>query len=77
MCRVSQILADSLSDIELSLLRKISQKSTFADGSNLETVGMLRSLRLIEFASAASLPQISRLGITVLVDRIENSLNSA
>ncbi len=69
MSRISQILADSLSEAELGLLVKIYHTSSYNGCSNDKALTMLQSLRLVEFASASSLPRISELGNSVLYER--------
>ena len=76
MSRVSRILADSLSEVEYSILQKISQTSANTDFFNPAVIDDLRDLRLIDFSSDTGCPCISALGGLVLCDRVVNRHSS-
>lgn len=77
MSNLYQIIADSLSDSEYSLLEQIQ---TFPDERaeiNLPLVAVLRNLRLIEIDSESGAPRISALGNSVYYQKFTQDLKSA
>lgn len=69
MCRISRLLAESLTDLEFGVLKSISISSDDLDALNLSAVEILSHLRLLEFGSHADAPMITHLGHSVLCDR--------
>ena len=76
MSRISQLLADSLSQIELSVLQKIPVNSNGWTDIDLRVLDILGSLRLVEADSNASKLKMTVLGHSVLCERITSDLKT-
>ena len=69
MCRISRLVADTLSDQEVSLLQKIQGFSDDEAAIDPQVMEMLGHLRLIEKDSSVGGPKITALGDSVLYAR--------
>ena len=70
MSRIPQLLADSLSQIELNVLQKCLIDSDGWADIDLRVLDILGDLRLVENDSHAGSPKITVLGRLVLYERI-------
>jgi len=76
MSRISQILADSLSQTEFRVLQKIPINSDGWADIDLRVLDILGSLRLVETDSNVSNLKITVLGHSVLCERITSDLKT-
>lgn len=76
MCRISRLVAESLSDQELDLLQKFYRGS--ADGLmiDLAVTATLSDLRLIEANRIGGVERVTAFGSIVLGDRAASDLKS-
>ena len=74
MLRISQLLADSLSQTEFRVLQKIPINSDGWADTDLRVLDILGSLRLVETDSNANNLKITVLGHSVLCERITSDL---
>ena len=74
MSRISQLLADSLSQIELNVLQNFLICSDGWADIDLRVLDILGDLRLVETDSNAGSPKITALGRSVLYERITSDL---
>lgn len=72
MPRVSQILADSLSNREYGLMQDIRLPPVGCAAFDPLVLETLRDLRLIEFSLGSIVPRLSELGVSVLFDRFNS-----
>jgi hypothetical protein len=76
MLRISQLLADSLSQTEFRVLQKIPINLDGWTDTDLRVLDILGSLRLVETDSKASNLKLTVLGHSVLCERMTSDLQT-